>query len=205
MLFDETYNTIESSTEGLFRDRGSKFMSYLFPIKTELDFKQSLSEIKEIHAKANHHCYAWRLTPSRALYKINDDGEPTGTAGKPILNQLLSKDLTDCAIIVVRYFGGTLLGVQGLIHAYKEAATDAITSATIINKEITANYTIQFSYELMNEVMRRLKNYNATITSNKMEEDCCLTFTVGRKNENALIDDFQQNYLFNGKLNFLYT
>nr|MBK9652105.1 YigZ family protein [Bacteroidota bacterium] len=200
MLFDETYNTITTASEGIFKDRGSKFVGLLFPIQNDLEFKNHYKELKSIHSKANHHCFAWRLSPARNIFKVNDDGEPSGTAGRPILNQLLSNELTDCAIVVVRYFGGTLLGVPGLINAYKEAAAAAIANNQIITREIVSHYAITFPYELMNEVMKKIKHYNANITNQEQEELCTIYFTVAKKHEILLIDDIQNNYNFVDKV-----
>ncbi|MBS1531433.1 MAG: YigZ family protein, partial [Bacteroidetes bacterium] len=117
MLFDDTYLTIEKPAEGVFRDRGSKFMAYAYPITSEPDIKLIIAGLKQEHPKANHYCYAMRLSTDRSVFRINDDGEPSGTAGRPILNVLLSRNLTNLVVVVVRYFGGTLLGVPGLINA----------------------------------------------------------------------------------------
>jgi len=125
MLFDDSYRTIEKPAEGVFRDRGSKFIAFAYPINSESELKNILSQLKSEHPKANHHCWAIRLGLDRSVFRINDDGEPSGTAGRPILNTLLSHNLTNVAVIVVRYFGGTLLGVPGLINAYKTATEEA--------------------------------------------------------------------------------
>src|SRR4051812_2596882 len=118
MLFDDTYRTIEKPAEGIFRDRGSKFLAFAYPISAEGEIKSIIAKLKVEHPKANHHCWAMRLTPDRGVFKLNDDGELSGTAGRPILNILLSRDITNVLVVVVRYFGGTLLGVPGLINAY---------------------------------------------------------------------------------------
>ncbi|RZL34499.1 MAG: YigZ family protein, partial [Pedobacter sp.] len=124
MLFDDSYKTINGAAEGIFRDKGSKFIAYAYPIRSEEEIKPLINNLRSEHAKARHFCYAYRLTPDRSVYRINDDGEPSGTAGRPILNCLLSEDLTNIIIVVVRYFGGTLLGVPGLINAYKNASLE---------------------------------------------------------------------------------
>jgi uncharacterized YigZ family protein len=134
MLFEDTYRTINRPSEGIFRDKGSKFIAYAYPFKSEEHLKELINDLKNQHPKARHYCYAYRLSTDRAVYRINDDGEPSGTAGRPMLNTLLSKDLTNILMVVVRYFGGTLLGVPGLINAYKSAAEDAIQQAIIIQK-----------------------------------------------------------------------
>src|SRR6476620_9908190 len=129
MLFDDTYKTVKTTSEGTFRDKGSKFIAYIFPLQNESEVKVMLTSLRADHPKANHFCWAFRLTPDRSVFRLNDDGEPSGTAGRPILNTLLSYDLTNVLVVVVRYFGGTLLGVPGLINAYKKATVEAISNA----------------------------------------------------------------------------
>src|SRR5579863_4577412 len=136
MLFEDTYLTLESASEGQFRDRGSKFLAYAYPVASEHDIKNILAELKKAHPKANHHCWAMRWSTDRSVFRINDDGEPSGTAGRPILNTLLSRNLTNIVVIVVRYFGGTLLGVPGLINAYKSATEEALKHAVFIEKTV---------------------------------------------------------------------
>src|ERR1700750_587996 len=131
MLFEDTYLTIEKSAEGIFRDRGSKFLAFAYAITHDGDIKGILAQLKNLHPKANHHCWAMRLTADRSVFRVNDDGEPSGTAGRPILNILLSKNLTNILVVVVRYFGGTLLGVPGLINAYKTATEEALNAGNI--------------------------------------------------------------------------
>lgn len=170
MLFDDTYHTIEKPAEGIFRDRGSKFLAYAYPVINESELKSQLSVLKSEHPKANHHCWAMRLTPDRSVFRLNDDGEPSGTAGRPILNTLLSQNLTNVAVVVVRYFGGTLLGVPGLINAYKTAAEDALKQATIIEKTVNDVYTISFDYLRMNDVMRTIKDDNLTVVEQSFDK-----------------------------------
>ena len=131
---EDTYKTIEKPSEGLFKDKGSKFISFAFPVDNEEEIKEIVQSIKKEHHSARHHCYAWRLGADQLLFRANDDGEPSSTAGKPILGQIQSFDLTNILIVVVRYFGGTLLGVSGLINAYRNAALDAINQAEIVEK-----------------------------------------------------------------------
>jgi len=145
-LFEDTYLTIEEPSEGIFRDRGSKFIAYAYPFKEESGLKDIVTELKSRHPKARHHCWAYRLTTDRSVFRINDDGEPSGTAGRPILNVLLSKDVTNILVVVVRYFGGTLLGVPGLIHAYKMATQEALESAVAVEKTVNDIYRIDFDY-----------------------------------------------------------
>jgi len=154
---EDTYKTISKSTEGLFKDKGSKFISYAFPVESEDEIRNIVLTIKKEHHSARHHCYAWRLGHEKLLFRANDDGEPSSTAGKPILGQIQSYDLTNILIVVVRYFGGTLLGVSGLINAYRNAAQDAIIQAEIVEKLVEKQICIEFDYLVMNEVMKIFK------------------------------------------------
>lgn len=188
MLFEDTYFTIKEPSQGLYKDRGSKFSSFAFPVNNEVEVKQRLSEIKKLHPGATHHCYAFRLGADKQSYRANDDGEPSNTAGKPILGQIQSKDLTNILIIVVRYFGGTLLGVSGLINAYKLAAADAITNASIIEKTVNDVYEIRFDYILMNNVMRIIKEEELQILSQESDLNCSITFSVRKNNSTNAFD-----------------
>ena len=152
-----TFFTIEKPSLAEYKDRGSRFLAYAYPIKTPEEFKRQLKAIKEEHPKAAHHCFAYCIGTEGINFRTGDDGEPSGTAGKPILNQINSKHLTDIVVIVVRYFGGTLLGVPGLINAYKTAASLALQLTPIIEKPVLATYMLEFDYTLMNEVMVILK------------------------------------------------
>jgi uncharacterized YigZ family protein len=178
MLFEDTYYTIEKPAEGLFRDRGSKFLAHAYPVNSESELKNNLTQLKSLHPKANHHCWAMRLSIDRSVYRLNDDGEPSGTAGRPILNTLLSHDLTNLAVIVVRYFGGTLLGVPGLINAYKSATEDALKQAVIIKKTVNDIYAIEFDYLQMNDVMKIIKEYNLTIISQAFDNNCNIQVSI---------------------------
>ncbi|NOW93480.1 YigZ family protein [Mucilaginibacter sp. SG564] len=178
MLFDDTYKTIEQPTEGIFRDRGSKFLAYAYPINSENDIKGIITNLKAEHPKANHHCWAMRLSIDRGVFRVNDDGEPSGTAGRPILNTLLSHDLTNLIVVVVRYFGGTLLGVPGLINAYKVATEEALNQATIIHKTVNDIYTISFDYLQMNDVMRVIKDDNLAILHQQFDNDCRIQVSI---------------------------
>ncbi len=155
---EDTYRTILQPSEGLFKDKGSKFIAYAYPVYSEDDIKEIIQIIKKEHYSARHHCYAWRLGHEKLHFRSNDDGEPSSTAGKPILGQIQSYDLTNILIIVVRYFGGTLLGVSGLINAYRNAAQNAINNAQIIEKLVEKQLFIKFDYSVMNEVMKIFKD-----------------------------------------------
>jgi uncharacterized YigZ family protein len=172
------YNTIAQLSTAELKDRGSKFIGYAFPIETADDFKQQLQLLKKEHPKAVHHCFAYRIGTDGNNFRSSDDGEPSGSAGKPILGQIDSKELTNVAVIVVRYWGGTLLGVPGLINAYKSAATMAFQVTPIIQKQIEIKYSIEFDYTRMNEVMMILKQYNCTVIKQEMQLFCNITTGV---------------------------
>ncbi len=181
MIYDK-YNTIEKESQGYFKDKGSKFYSYTFPLQTEEKVKEIIALLKKEHHSARHFCYAWRLGAENIRYRANDDGEPSSTAGKPILGQLLSFDVTNILVVVVRYFGGTLLGVSGLINAYKNAANNALNNSKIVNKLIEQRYKISFTYNELNDVMHLLKKEDYTIVNTDFKESCSLVFSV-RKSE----------------------
>lgn len=168
------YNTIAQISTAEFKDRGSKFLAFAFPIETVDDFKKQLQILKKEHPKAVHHCFAYRIGTDGNNFRSSDDGEPSGTAGKPILGQIDSKDLTNVAVIVVRYWGGTLLGVPGLINAYKMAASMAFQVTPIIQKQVELKYSIEFDYTQMNEVMMILKQFNCTVITQEMQLFCMI-------------------------------
>lgn len=168
------YNTIERPAMAEVKERGSRFIAYAFPVATVEEFKKQLDGLKKDHPKASHHCFAYRLGLDKNLYRVSDDGEPSGTAGKPILGQIDSKELTDTLIVVVRYFGGTLLGVPGLIQAYKSAAIMALQLTPIIQRPIEVSYEIHFDYTKMNDVMMVVKQMNCTVQSQEMNLFCVL-------------------------------
>jgi uncharacterized YigZ family protein len=168
------YFTIEKPASAEFKDRGSKFIAYTFPIETADDFKKQLQLLKKEHPKAVHHCFAYRIGTDGNNFRSSDDGEPSGTAGKPILGQIDSKGITNTAVIVVRYFGGTLLGVPGLINAYKTATALALQVTPIVQKQIEIKHSIEFEYNKMNDVMMVLKQFNCTIFSKEMQLFCII-------------------------------
>lgn len=188
MLFEDTYLSISSSCEGMYKDKGSKFIAYAFPVSKEEEIKIHLSALRKEHHSARHHCYAYRLGADKLIFRTNDDGEPSNTAGKPILGQIQSRDLTDVLIVVVRYFGGTLLGVSGLINAYKNAAADAIANSVIVEKIVKEFFEIKFDYLQMNQVMKIIKDENLEIHSQNFELDCSLIFSV-RKNNSMKVQE----------------
>ena len=174
------YNTIAQPSTAEFKDRGSKFIAYAFPIETADDFKQQLQSLKKEHPKAVHHCFAYRIGTDGNNFRSSDDGEPSGTAGKPILGQIDSKELTNMAVIVVRYWGGTLLGVPGLINAYKTAASLALQVTPIMQKQVEIKYSIEFDYTRMNEVMMILKQFNCTVITQEMQLFCIITAGIAK-------------------------
>ena len=202
MLFDDTYKTIAAASEGIFRDRGSKFIGYAYPILSEEDVKNILPNLRAEHAKARHFCWALRLSPDRSIFRIQDDGEPSGTAGRPILNTMLSADITNVLIVVVRYFGGTLLGVPGLINAYKTAAQEAIQSAAIIEKTVNDIYEIQFDYLLMNDVMKLIKEEKLNVLSQNFDNSCSIKLEIRKSCLNTILNKIEKieglkaSYLF---------
>jgi uncharacterized YigZ family protein len=200
-LFDDTYKTIKAPSEGTFRDKGSKFIAYAYPFKDENELKDILASVKSEHPKARHWCYAYRLSPDRTVFRVNDDGEPSGSAGRPILNTLLSNDLTDILVIVVRYFGGTLLGIPGLINAYKNATQEAIDVAEIIEKMQEDVYKIDFDYLQMNEVMRIIKEDNLEIHQQDFDNRCSITFSVRKLHVNRVVHRLES--IENSKLTYL--
>jgi uncharacterized YigZ family protein len=192
MLFDDTYKTIDQAAEGLFKDKGSKFIAFAYPIGSEAQVKPILISLRAEHTKANHFCYAYRLSPDRNIYRVNDDGEPSGTAGRPILNTLLSADLTNILIVVVRYFGGTLLGVPGLINAYKSAAAEALSSAVILEKTVNDRYELRFDYLIMNDVMRMIKDEQLNILEQQFDNDCLIIFEVRKAQLNRVLERIEK-------------
>lgn len=169
------YQTPEAEGKGDFRDRGSKFLSHAYPVRNTDDVKTILHTLKKEHPKAVHHCYAYRLGTDGMQYRANDDGEPSGSAGKPILGQIDSAGLTDVLVVVVRYFGGTLLGVPGLINAYKTATTEALTNAGKTERWIERIAEIQFDYPVMGEVLHLLKSAEATLHKQDLQLFCAIT------------------------------
>jgi uncharacterized YigZ family protein len=181
MIEPDFFYTIEKPSLAEFKDRGSKFIAYAFPIDTANDFKNQLQQLKKEHPKAVHHCFAYRIGTDGNNFRTSDAGEPSGTAGKPILGQLDSKQITNAAVIVVRYFGGTLLGVPGLINAYKTATAIALQLTPIIQKQVAINYTIQFDYTQMNEIILLLKQYQCTIIRQEMQLFCAITTGIPKR------------------------
>ncbi len=191
MLFDSEYKTIGKTTDGIYKEKGSKFIAVCKPIFSVEDFKNWLVEIKSNYTGAVHYCYAYRIGYDKQLYRINDDGEPSGSAGRPIYNVIQSNELTNIGIVVVRYFGGTLLGVPGLINAYKQSSIEALHQNIIITKSIIEKLSIEFAYEKMNEAMRVIKEHQLNIIKQESSEHYYMEIEVPIKNAEQVRSAFQ--------------
>lgn len=174
----DTYLTIKRTSEGLYKEKGSKFLAFAFPVENEEEIKAHVDALKKKYYDARHHCYAFILGAEGVHYRANDDGEPNHSAGDPILGQIRSRNLTDTLVIVVRYFGGTKLGVPGLINAYKTAAADALDNNDIIERAVVKTLLLLFNYPEINTVMRLVKEYDLEIVEQKFEESCLLKVKV---------------------------
>lgn len=175
---EDVYRTIEDCAEGLYKEKGSRFISFAYPVSAEEQIREIIAELKDKYYDARHHCYAWRLGPDKTHFRANDDGEPSSTAGKPILGQIQSNGLTNVLIVVIRYFGGVKLGVSGLIHAYREAAADALRNAVVIEKTIDMPLRIRFSYLVLNDVMKIVKEEAPEILERHFELGCEMLLSI---------------------------
>jgi len=202
-MFEDTYRTITASSEGMYKEKGSKFIALAFPVKTEQEVKEKLEEVRKEYHDARHHCYAYVIGFDKAAHRYNDDGEPSGTAGRPIFGQLQSLDLTNILVIVVRYFGGTKLGVSGLITAYKTATRDALETVDIISLTVNDAYELSFEYPLMNEVMRVIKDEDLKILDQDFQLSCKLSFSVRKNFSNRIYERF--NKIHGVKIGYLKT
>ena len=182
----DTYKTITSPSEGTYKEKGSKFLSFAIPVYTVEEVKELIKNYKKEYYDARHVCYAYILGAERKDWRANDDGEPSGTAGRPILGQINSHELTNILVVVVRYFGGILLGTGGLTTAYKEAAADALNQAEIVEKTVDETISINFDYVLMNDVMRVIKDTNAHILNQGYENNCSLKLSIRKKDVDLL-------------------
>ena len=203
MMFDDTYKMLSTPWEGLYKEKGSKFIATAFTVTSEEEVKQALAEVKKKYYDARHHCYAYMIGPDKSCFRSSDDGEPSGTAGKPILNQILSKDVTNVCVIVVRYFGGIKLGVSGLINAYKTAARDALDNAVVIEKTVDEVYSLEFAYPLMNDVMRVMKEEGLEQRNPRFEIDCYLEFSTRKNNADQIVAKFKN--IFGVTIKYLKT
>ena len=193
-MLNDTYKEIKNPTTGLYKEKGSRFISYLFPVYSEEEVKEKLEEVKKLEHAARHHCYAYILDPDKSSQRANDDGEPSSTAGRPILGQIKSNDLTNILIIVVRYFGGVKLGVPGLIRSYKTAAADAISQGVFITKTIKEQYKVSFKYSQMNDVMRLIKEHELEVVNTDFQIDCNLIFAVAKNKADSVVETFKKNH-----------
>jgi uncharacterized YigZ family protein len=191
-MFDDTYKTIAEVSEGIYKEKGSKFIAIAIPVESELEIKNKISEIKKQYFDARHHCYAYILGYNKAAYRINDDGEPSGTAGKPIHGQLLSKNLTNILVVVVRYFGGVKLGVSGLITAYKEATKSALESAIIVEKTVNETYLVYVNYEYLNKVMQLLKSDFIQIKNQQYENQYMIEYSIRMRDADRINHELQK-------------
>ncbi len=189
----DTYKTVvRPAGPSVFKDRGSKFLGYIFPVENEAQIKENLAKIKKEHHSARHWCYAYRLGKTNPAERANDDGEPTHSAGVPILNQIKKADLTDTLVIVVRYFGGVKLGVGGLIRAYRTAAEEVIREAEITEKEIREEVTVRFPYAVMNEVMRLVKKFQIPVLSRNGDTEMEMTIALKPGEKEKILDELKQ-------------
>ena len=183
----DSYLTIAAPAEAIYKERSSKFLTYAYPVGSEEEIKELLDALRKEYYDATHHCYAYRLGPQGDLFRANDDGEPSGTAGKPILGQLLSANVTNCLVVVVRYFGGTKLGVSGLIQAYKESTAEVLAVSDIIEKTVDRVIRVDFSYISMNGVMRVIKEMSPRIDEQLFDNLCTMRLRIRESEADQLI------------------
>ena len=191
MELPDIYKTLATASEGIYKEKGSKFITYAYPISCEEEVKEYVDELKKKYYDARHHCYAWQLGADGQNFRANDDGEPSGTAGKPILGQIRSHELTNILIVVIRYFGGTKLGTSGLIRAYKEASMDAINNGEIIEKTINNYYRVNFDYGVMNDVMKVIKDENPQIHLQDFNLRCAIEMSCRQSEAGKLVNKFE--------------
>ena len=187
-----SYRTIKSPSEGLYKEKGSRFLSFAYPVYTDGEIRLHLDRLRREYFDARHHCYAWVLGPDKKQFKAADDGEPNHTAGDPILGQIRSNDLTHILIVVVRYFGGIKLGVGGLIQAYREAAADAIRKAVIVEEEVVVHATLTYPFDKTSDIMRMIKDFNVLLLEQSYDTQCVLTVQVPLRNQPAFISRITQ-------------
>lgn len=184
---EDSYLTIAQPGEAVYKERSSKFLAFAYPVSDEGEIKEILNGLRKEYYDATHHCYAWRLGANGEQYRCNDDGEPSGTAGRPILGQMLSRGITQCLIVVVRYFGGTKLGVPGLIQAYRESAQAAIDNCTVIETTVDVRIGIEFPYVAMNDVMRIVKEENPRIEEQRFDNICSMRLSIRKSRAETLL------------------
>lgn len=188
----DTYLTITSQSEGLYKDKGSKFFSFAIPVVTKDQVKTIVDDFKKKYHDARHVCYAYRINPANIETRANDDGEPSGTAGKPMLGVLVSKDVVNVLLVVVRYFGGTLLGTSGLITAYKEASIDALEQNTIVEKKIEVPFEVTFGYLVMNDVMKVIKEDAPTVLSQTFDNECRMQLQIRQRDYERVVEKLKK-------------
>ncbi|MCG8582847.1 MAG: YigZ family protein [Bacteroidales bacterium] len=186
------YKTLNTPSEGIYKEKGSKFITYAYPVYSEDEIKAHISELKKEYYDARHHCYAWQLGTDGKSYRANDDGEPSGTAGKPILGQIRSYELTNVLVVVIRYFGGTKLGTSGLIHAYKEATIDAFENGTIIDKTVNDFYRVNFDYGVMNDIMKIMKEEAPDISKQDFNLRCSIEWNCRQSDVEKIINRLEK-------------
>lgn len=191
-MASDTYLTIAAPSQAASRERSSKFLAYAYPVQSEEQIRNLLDALRRKYYDATHHCYAWRLGPTGGAFRANDDGEPSGTAGKPILGQLLSNNLTDCLVVVVRYFGGTKLGVAGLIAAYRKAAAEAIAAAEVVERTVDRAVRVDFPYVAMNDLMRVIKEEQPRIEEQRFDNLCTMRLSIRESRAEALIEKLKK-------------
>ena len=191
---EDKYYTIEKSSEGFFKDRGSKFLAFAYPIKEPTDVKQKLESLKNQFYDARHHCYAYVTGYDSSVTKSSDDGEPRHSAGDPILGQIRSHDLTNVLVVVVRYFGGTRLGVSGLINAYRSAAQEALSNARKVEKHVMALFKIKFAYAKMNDIMKIIHDEALEIKEQRLEMECEMVVAVRKSKGSILVNKLKPHY-----------
>ncbi|MGD2034436.1 MAG: YigZ family protein [Bacteroidales bacterium] len=189
---DDSYKTIREASRGLYKSKGSKFYAFGYPVTTEEEIRLHLQKLKKEHHAARHHCFAYRLGHEDPSYRINDDGEPSGTAGKPIFGRIISYDLTNVLIVVVRYFGGKLLGTSGLLEAYRTAAEDCIKNAVVVKRTIDAAFEIEFGYGQMNEVMRIINEGEVKIGRQVFEDHCKMELSIRKGGYEKITGEFMK-------------
>ena len=190
-MFD-LYRTIQAPTEGIYKEKGSKFLAFAYPVSQEAYIKEGLAILQKQYHDARHYCYAWRLEPELTHYRVNDDGEPSGSAGKPIYGQIVSRELTDILVVVVRYFGGTKLGVGGLINAYRSAASDALDHSKIVECKVYDSLKLEFGYERMNAVMKIIKDFQLDFKQQEFDMDCSLILKSWKRQTERVVDSFSK-------------
>ncbi len=199
----DVYTTISEPAKGIYKEKGSKFLAFGYPVMEEEQIKHHIQELKQKYYDARHHCYAWQLGLDDNHYRVNDDGEPSGTAGKPIHGQIRSHGVTNLLIVVVRYFGGTKLGTSGLINAYKCATADVLANAKMVEKTINNHYKVQFSYAVMNDVMRVIKEEEPDIINQQFDINCLMQLCVRQSKSGFLIAKLEK--IESVSIDFIFT